>query len=122
MSLSRNHVEEGTRNIFGLHMQFTSKHTTFCLDNCHVTLKTYLLCLCLDRFFCFQRSLWTSKHRSVRLFRDSVSIGSMTVSILRRQASYKSSPVRFYIRVRRTHSHGNVINYKDCSRSSSWTR
>ena len=112
MSLSRNHEEEGTRNILRT-MQFTSKHTDTCLDNCHVILKIYLLCPCLYlSYFCLQRSSWMSKHQSVRLFRDGVLIGSMIVSILLRQTSYQTSPVRFYVRVRHTRSRGNVINYK----------
>ena len=48
MSLSRQHAEEGTGNILRT-MQFTSKQTDICLDNCHVTLIIYLLCPCLYR-------------------------------------------------------------------------
>ena len=53
MSLSRNHAEEGTGNILRT-MQFTSKHTDICLDNCHVTLKVYLLCPRLYRIVVFR--------------------------------------------------------------------
>ena len=48
-----------------IHMQLISKHTTICLDNCHVTLKTYLLCPCLDRIFVFRE---VCGHRSIEAF------------------------------------------------------
>ena len=64
MSLSRNHAEERTGNIF-LTMQFTSKHTNICLNNCHVTLKTYLLCPFLDCIFVFRE---VRGHQSIEAF------------------------------------------------------
>ena len=61
MSLSRNRAEEGTGNILGT-IQFTSKHTDICHENCHVSLKIYLLCPCLYHIFVFRE---VRGHRSI---------------------------------------------------------
>ena len=72
-------------------------------------------------YFSLQKSSWTSKHRSARLFWDGILIGSMTGSILLRQASYKTLPTRSYIRVCHTRSRGNVLNYKGLRSISIYT-
>ena len=110
ISLSRNRAEEGTGNILWA-MQFTSNYTYICLDISHVTLKIYLLCPCL---YCTLSSVKFVDNKASKhlFFLDGVLIGSITISILLRQASYKTSRVRSYMQVRHTRSRGNVINYK----------